>query len=48
MMWVTAAVMVKKMGQSKKLYTKTYNNIVLKLRKIINTKNKLDYPNKFF
>jgi hypothetical protein len=40
MMWVSAAGMVKKMDQSKKWYTKIYNNKVLELRKIINTKNK--------
>ncbi len=47
-MWVSAAGMMKKMDQSKKWYTKIYNNKVLELRKIINTKNKFDQPNKYF
>jgi len=37
---VSAAVMVKKMDQSKKSYSKTYNSKVIQLKKVMNTKNR--------
>jgi hypothetical protein len=40
--------MVKKMDQSKKSYSKIDNSKVIKLKKVMNTKNRFEYPNKFF